>query len=344
MKVAVVGATGLVGTKMLQVLAERNFPVTELIPVASEKSVGKQVEFRGKKFNVVGMQDAIAARPDVAIFSAGGGTSLEWAPKFAEAGITVIDNSSAWRMDPTKKLVVPEINADSLTRSDKIIANPNCSTIQMVVALYPLHLKYKIDRIVVSTYQSVTGTGKKAVDQMMGERNKAVKQAQDEYPMAYKYPIDLNVIPQIDVFLDNGYTKEEMKMVNETKKIMRDDSIRVTSTTVRIPVMGGHSESVNVEFENEFDLAEVRRILQSAPGVVVVDDTASQQYPMPMDAHEKDEVFVGRLRRDETQPKTLNMWIVSDNLRKGAATNAVQIAEYCMKNELLHTEAELQNA
>lgn len=335
MKVAVVGATGLVGTKMLQVLAERNFPVTELIPVASEKSVGKEVEFKGKKYKVVSMTDAIAAKPAVAIFSAGGGTSLEWAPKFAEAGITVIDNSSAWRMDPTKKLVVPEINADALTKEDKIIANPNCSTIQMVVALNPLHKKYKTTRIVVSTYQSVTGTGVKAVDQLRGERVKQVKGETTDYPMAYKYPIDLNVIPQIDVFLDNGYTKEEMKMVLETKKIMRDENIRVTATTVRIPVMGGHSESVNIEFENEFELADVRNLLSSAPGVVLVDDPATQQYPMPKDAHEKDDVFVGRLRRDETQPKTLNMWVVSDNLRKGAATNAVQIAEYLLANNLL---------
>lgn len=336
MKVAVVGATGLVGTKMLQVLAERNFPLTELIPVASERSVGKEVEYKGKKYKVVSMTDAIAAKPDVAIFSAGGSTSLEWAPKFADAGITVIDNSSAWRMDPTKKLVVPEINADALTKEDKIIANPNCSTIQMVVALNPLHKKYGIKRIVVSTYQSVTGTGVKAVDQLKGEREKAIKGSNGEYPMAYKYPIDLNVIPQIDVFLENGYTKEEMKMVNETRKIMRDENIRVTSTTVRIPVMGGHSESVNVEFEKDFDINEVRQILQSSPGVIVVDDPAKQQYPMPMDAHEKDEVFVGRLRRDETQPNTLNMWIVSDNLRKGAATNAVQIAEYCLEKQLLN--------
>jgi aspartate-semialdehyde dehydrogenase len=336
MKVAVVGATGLVGTKMLQVLAERNFPLTELVPVASERSVGKEVEYKGKKYKVVSMTDAIAAKPNVAIFSAGGSTSLEWAPKFAEAGITVIDNSSAWRMDPTKKLVVPEINADALTKEDKIIANPNCSTIQMVVALNPLHKKYGIKRIVVSTYQSVTGTGVKAVDQLRGEREKAIKGSNGEYPMAYKYPIDLNVIPQIDVFLENGYTKEEMKMVNETRKIMRDENIRVTSTTVRIPVMGGHSESVNVEFEKDFDLSDVRQLLQSSPGVIVVDDPANQQYPMPMDAHEKDEVFVGRLRRDETQPNTLNMWIVSDNLRKGAATNAVQIAEYCLQKQLLN--------
>lgn len=329
MKVAVVGATGLVGTKMLQVLAERNFPVTELLPVASERSIGKEVEYRGKKYKIVSATDAIAAKPDVALFSAGGSTSLEWAPKFAAAGITVIDNSSAWRMDPTKKLVVPELNADALTKEDKIIANPNCSTIQLVVALNPLHKKYHAKRIVVSTYQSVTGTGVKAVNQLLNER-KGV-----EGEMAYKYPIDLNVIPQIDVFLDNGYTKEEMKMVNETKKIMRDDSIRVTATTVRIPVMGGHSESVNVEFENEFDLAEVKSLLAAAPGVVVVDDPLTQQYPMPKDAHEKDEVFVGRLRRDETQPKTLNLWVVSDNLRKGAATNAVQIAEYLVSKGLL---------
>jgi len=329
MKVAVVGATGLVGSKMLQVLAERNFPVTELIPVASERSVGKLVEFKGNKYKVVSMADAIAAGPAVAIFSAGGGTSLEWAPRFAEAGITVIDNSSAWRMDPAKPLVVPELNADILTKNDKIIANPNCSTIQMVVALNPLYKKYKIKRVVVSTYQSVTGTGVKAVTQLMNERNGMAGER------AYKYPIDLNAIPQIDVFLENGYTKEEMKMVNETKKIMRDDSIRVTATTVRIPVIGGHSESVNVEFENEFDLDEVKKLLCNAPGVVLVDDPSKQLYPMPMDAHEKDEVFVGRLRRDETQPKTLNMWIVSDNLRKGAATNAVQIAEYLLKQGLL---------
>lgn len=329
MKVAVVGATGLVGTKMLQVLAERNFPVDELIPVASEKSVGKEVEFKGKKYKVHSMTDAIAAKPQLALFSAGGGTSLEWAPKFAEAGITVVDNSSAWRMDPTKPLVVPEVNAGVLTPADKIIANPNCSTIQMVVALNPLHKKYRIKRVVVSTYQSVTGTGKKAVDQLFNER----KGEQGE--MAYKYPIDLNVIPQIDVFLDNGYTKEEMKMVNETKKIMGDDSIRVTATTVRIPVIGGHSESVNIEFENDFDLEEVKRLLADTPGVVLQDNPGQQEYPMPLNAHERDEVFVGRLRRDETQPNTLNMWIVSDNLRKGAATNAVQIAEYLAQKGIL---------
>jgi aspartate-semialdehyde dehydrogenase len=334
MKVAVVGATGLVGTKMLQVLQERKFPVTELIPVASEKSVGKEIEFAGKKYKVVGMQTAIDMQPAVALFSAGGTTSLEWAPRFAAAGITVIDNSSAWRMDPDKPLVVPEINASVLTTADKIIANPNCSTIQMVVALNPLHKRYKIARIVVSTYQSVTGTGVKAVDQLQGERRKAFGE-NTAYPMAYKYPIDLNVIPQIDVFLDNGYTKEEMKMVKETCKIMRDDSIRVTATTVRIPVMGGHSESVNVEFEKEFELPEVKQILQAAPGVVVVDDPGQQAYPMPMDAHERDEVFVGRLRRDESQPRTLNAWIVSDNLRKGAATNAIQIAEYLAQQKMI---------
>src|SRR5258706_1235100 len=329
MKVAVVGARGLVGTKMLQLLAERNFPVGDLLPVASERSVGKEVEFKGKKYKVVSMTDAIAAKPAVAIFSAGGSTSLEWAPKFAEAGITVIDNSSGWRMDPNKPLVVPEINADVLTKKDKIIANPNCSTIQMVMALNPLHKKYGIKRIVVSTYQSVTGTGVKAVTQLMNERQGVVGER------AYKYPIDLNAIPQIDSFLENGYTKEEMKMVTETKKMMRDDSIMVTSTTVRIPVVGGHSESVNVEFVNEFDLEDIRKILCKSPGIILVDDPATQKYPMPMDAHEKDEVFVGRLRRDETQPKTLNMWIVSDNLRKGAATNAVQIAEYLLARNLL---------
>jgi aspartate-semialdehyde dehydrogenase len=324
MKVAVVGATGLVGTKMLQVLAERNFPVTEIIPVASERSVGKEISFKGKAYKVVSMQDGIAAKPAIAIFSAGGSTSLEWAPKYAEAGIRVIDNSSAWRMDSTKKLIVPEVNSSVLTKDDYIIANPNCSTIQMVVALQPLHVKYKIKRVVVSTYQSVTGTGKKAVDQLFNER----KNVQGE--MAYKYAIDLNVIPQIDVFLENGYTKEEMKMVLETNKIMQDDTIRVTATTVRIPVVGGHSESVNIEFANDFDLTELKDILANAPGIIVQDDAANQIYPMPLWAHDKDEVFVGRIRRDETQPNTLNMWIVSDNLRKGAATNAVQIAEYLL--------------
>ncbi|MBC7916134.1 MAG: aspartate-semialdehyde dehydrogenase [Pyrinomonadaceae bacterium] len=329
MKVAVVGATGLVGSVMLKVLAERNFPVTELIPVASAKSAGKQVEFKGKQYTVVTVEDAIKMKPDVALFSAGGSTSLEQAPLFAAAGITVIDNSSAWRMDPTKKLVVPEVNAHVLTAEDKIIANPNCSTIQMVVVLQPLHAKYKIKRVVVSTYQSVTGTGVKAVEQLMNER-KGI-----EGPMAYPYPIDLNVIPQIDVFQANGYTKEEMKMILETKKIMGDDSIRVTATTVRIPVMGGHSESVNIEFENDFDLAEVRSLLEAQEGVIVVDDPANLKYPMPMDAHEKDEVLVGRIRRDESQDNALNLWVVADNLRKGAATNAVQIAEYLVKQGLL---------
>jgi aspartate-semialdehyde dehydrogenase len=334
MKVAVVGATGLVGTKMLQVLEERNFPVTELIPVASEKSVGKEVTFKGKQYKVVSVKDAIKQKPDLALFSAGGSTSLEQAPLFAEAGVTVVDNSSAWRMDPTKKLVVPEVNADVLTAEDKIIANPNCSTIQMVVALKPLHDKYKIKRVVVSTYQSVTGTGVKAVDQLFNER-KGI-----EGPKAYPYQIDLNVLPHIDVFQDNGYTKEEMKMIKETQKIMGDDSIKVTATTVRIPVIGGHSESVNIEFENEFELNDVREVLSNAPGVVLVDDVANLKYPMPLEAHEKDEVFVGRLRRDESQPKTLNAWIVSDNLRKGAATNAVQIAEYLVAKNLIGQSVE----
>lgn len=330
MKIAVVGATGLVGTVMLKVLEERNFPLTELIPVASEKSVGKEITFKGKKFAVVNMDTAISMRPDIALFSAGGGTSLAHAPRFAEAGTTVIDNSSAWRMDPSKKLVVPEVNAHELSIDDKIIANPNCSTIQMVVALKPLHDKYRIKRVVVSTYQSVTGTGVKAVEQMMNERKGIT-----DGPMAYAYPIDLNVIPQIDVFTENGYTKEEMKMILETRKIMGDDSIRVTATTVRIPVMGGHSESVNIEFENDFDLAEVKDLLEKTEGVIVVDDPANLKYPMPKDAHEKDEVFVGRIRRDESLPNTLNMWIVADNLRKGAATNAVQIAEYLVRKELI---------
>ena len=330
MKVAVVGATGLVGGEMLKVLAERNFPVSELLPVASEKSVGQEIEFLGKKYKVVSMDDAIAARPDVAIFSAGGSVSKEQAPRFAEVGTVVIDNSSAWRMDPTKKLVVPEINAKELTPEDKIIANPNCSTIQMVLALHKLHEAYQVKRVVVSTYQSVTGTGKKAVDQLMAERA-----GNFDGPRAYAHPIDLNVLPHIDVFGENGYTKEEMKMVNETKKIMGDDSIRVTATTVRIPVMGGHSEAVNVEFANDFDLAEVRNLLAQTDGVEVVDDPANNVYPMPKDAHGKDAVLVGRLRRDESQPNTLNMWVVADNLRKGAATNAVQIAEHMIKLGLL---------
>jgi aspartate-semialdehyde dehydrogenase len=329
MKIAVVGATGLVGTKMLEVLAERNFPVTELIPIASEKSVGKELTYNGKIYKVVSMKDAITMKPQIALFSAGGNTSLEWAPKFAEAGITVIDNSSAWRMDETKKLIVPEINATQLTINDKIIANPNCSTIQLVVVLNPLHQKYKIKRVVVSTYQSVTGTGIKAVEQLMNER------AGKTGEMAYKYNIDLNVIPQIDMFTENGYTKEEMKLVNETKKIMSDNSIRLTATTVRIPVIGGHSESVNVEFENEFDIKDIFNIMNTTKGIILQDDIVNQIYPMPMNAHNKDDVFVGRIRRDETQPKTLNMWIVSDNLRKGAATNAVQIAEYLIEAKLV---------
>ena len=332
MKIAVVGATGLVGSKMLQVLEERNFPVTELIPVASEKSIGKEVIFKNKKYKVVSAEDAIAAKPDIALFSAGGSTSLLLAPKFAAAGVTVIDNSSAWRMDATKKLVVPEVNANVLTREDKIIANPNCSTIQMVLVLNPLHKKYAIKRVVVSTYQSVTGTGVKAVQQMENERNNI------EGEMAYKYRIDKNALPHIDVFLENGYTKEEMKMVNETRKIIGDNTIQLTATCVRIPVVGGHSESVNVEFENDFDLAEVREILSSSPGVVVQDDVANFVYPMPLTAHEKDEAFVGRIRRDESQPKTLNFWVVSDNLRKGAATNAVQIAEFLIKNNMVGKE------
>ncbi len=329
MKIAVVGVTGLVGSKMLQILEERNFPVTDLIPVASEKSIGKEITFRNKIYKVVSAQDAIDARPDIAIFSAGGGTSLSLAPLFAEAGITVIDNSSAWRMDTTKKLIVPEVNADALSKEDKIIANPNCSTIQMVLVLSPLHKKYKIKRVVVSTYQSVTGTGVKAVQQMENERKNV------EGEMAYKYTIDKNAIPQIDVFTDNGYTKEEMKMVNETRKIMRAENIQLTATCVRIPVMGGHSESVNIEFENDFDLDEVKEILSNTPGVILQDDIENFVYPMPLTAHEKDETFVGRLRRDESQPKTLNCWIVSDNLRKGAATNAVQIAEYLLKKGLI---------
>lgn len=322
MKVAVVGATGLVGTKMLEVLAERHFPVTELIPVASEKSAGKQIEFGGKKWMVVTPAQAVEMRPDIALFSAGGSTSLEWAPKFAEVGTTVIDNSSAWRMDPDKKLIVPEVNGSELMKSDKIIANPNCSTIQMVMVLKPLHDKYRIKRVIVSTYQSVTGTGVKAVDQLHNER-KGV-----EGEKAYPYTIDMNLIPHIDVFMDNGYTKEEMKMVQETKKIMSDQSIRVSPTAVRVPVMGGHSESVNIEFEKTPDLAEVKRLLSEFPGITVIDEPSRLEYPMPLiHAHNSDEVFVGRIRRDETCDEAINLWIVSDNLRKGAATNAVQIAE-----------------
>ncbi|GAA4819943.1 aspartate-semialdehyde dehydrogenase [Algivirga pacifica] len=329
MKLALVGATGLVGEQMLRVIAERKFQFDELLLVASPRSAGKVVSYQGKEYTVVTPEDAIAQRPDIAIFSAGGGTSLKYAPLFAEAGTTVIDNSSAWRMDPTKKLIVPEVNADALTTEDKIIANPNCSTIQMVVALAPLHKAYKIKRVVVSTYQSVTGSGKAAVDQLFNER-KGV-----EGEMAYPHRIDLNVLPHIDVFQDNGYTKEEMKMIKETNKIMRDDSIRVTATTVRIPTMGGHSESVNIEFEKDFDLAEVRKILEEAPGIIVQDDPENNVYPMPLNAHNRDETFVGRLRRDESQDNTLNMWIVADNLRKGAATNTVQIAEYLVENKLV---------
>lgn len=329
MQVAVVGATGLVGSMMLKVLEERNFPVDELLLVASEKSLGKEITFKNKTYKIISAADAISKKPTIALFSAGGSTSLELAPKFAEVGTIVIDNSSAWRMDATKKLVVPEVNAHVLTKQDKIIANPNCSTIQMVVVLNPLHKKYKIKRVVVSTYQSVTGTGVKAVTQLMNER----KGISGE--MAYKYPIDLNVIPQIDVFLDNGYTKEEMKMVNETKKIMGDDSIALTATTVRIPVVGGHSEAVNIQFENDFDIEEVKNILHNTEGLIVMDDISKQLYPMPMNAHNQDEVFVGRIRRDESQPKTLNLWIVADNLRKGAATNAVQIAEYLLEKKLV---------
>lgn len=322
MKVAVVGATGLVGTKMLEVLAERHFPVTQLIPVASEKSAGKKITFNGQEWLVITLAEAVTMRPDIALFSAGGSTSLEWAPKFAEVGTTVIDNSSAWRMDPDKKLIVPEVNGSALTKADKIIANPNCSTIQMVMVLKPLHDKYTIKRVVVSTYQSVTGTGVKAVDQLHNER-KGV-----EGEKAYPYTIDMNLIPHIDVFLENGYTKEEMKMVHETKKIMGDDTILVSPTAVRVPVMGGHSESVNIEFENTPDLLEVKQLLADFPGITVVDDPSKLEYPMPLiHAHNSDAVFVGRIRKDETRANAINLWIVSDNLRKGAATNAVQIAE-----------------
>jgi aspartate-semialdehyde dehydrogenase len=329
MKLAVVGATGLVGSEILEVLAEHNFPFDELLLVASERSVGKQIDYKSKPYTIIGLKEAVSLAPDAAIFSAGGSTSLEWAPKFAAVGTLVIDNSSAWRMDATKKLIVPEINGNEISKEDKIIANPNCSTIQMVLALAPLRERYGIKRVVVSTYQSVTGSGKAAVDQMMAER------AGETPTMVYPHKIDLNVLPHIDVFQENGYTKEEMKMINETKKIFNDDSIKVTATTVRIPTIGGHSESVNVEFKEEFDLAEVRKILSSAPGIIVQDDPSNNLYPMPLHAHKKDEVFVGRLRRDESQPNTLNMWVVADNLRKGAATNAVQIAEYALVNGLI---------
>jgi aspartate-semialdehyde dehydrogenase len=328
MKVAVVGATGMVGTEMLNVLREFNFPITELIPVASEKSVGKIVEFGSLNFPVINLETAVNMAPDIALFSAGGSTSLEWAPKFAEKGTVVIDNSSAWRMDPTKKLIVPEINGDDISAEDLIIANPNCSTIQLVLALKPLHDKYNVKRVVVSTYQSITGTGVKAVQQMENERN----DIQGE--MAYPYTIDRNCLPHCDVFLENGYTKEEMKLTNETKKIL-DPSINVTATAVRVPVVGGHSEAVNIEFENDFDLTEVRRLLHEQDGITLKDDPTTNTYPMPLYAHGKNDVFVGRIRRDESQPKTLNMWIVADNLRKGAATNAVQIAQLLMQKELV---------
>ncbi|MEK6781651.1 MAG: aspartate-semialdehyde dehydrogenase [Bacteroidota bacterium] len=330
MKLAVVGATGLVGQETLKVLEERNFQFDELYLVASSKNVGKEIVYKGKSYTIKSMEEAVKLAPDIAIFSAGGGTSLQWAPRFAEMGTTVIDNSSAWRMDPEKKLVVPEINGHELTSEDRIIANPNCSTIQMVMALAPLHKKYKLKRIVVSTYQSVTGTGKEAVVQLMNER-KGI-----DGPKIYPHAIDMNALPHIDVFTDNGYTKEEMKMVNETRKILGDQGIGVTATTVRVPTIGGHSEAVNAEFYKDFDLKEVREILENSPGIIVEDDVKNNVYPMPINAHGKDEVFVGRMRRDESQPKTLNMWIVSDNLRKGAATNAIQIAEFLRRKSLVY--------
>lgn len=330
MKLAVVGATGLVGQEILSVLEERSFPFTELYLVASAKSVGQTLKFKGKDYTVKGIEEVCKLAPDVAIFSAGGGTSTEWAPKFAEVGTIVIDNSSAWRMDPTKKLVVPEINGHVLTIDDRIIANPNCSTIQMVMALAPLHVKYRIKRIVVSTYQSVTGTGKEAVQQMMNERQGI------NAPKVYPHPIDMNALPHIDVFQDNGYTKEEMKMVNETRKILSDNTIGVTATTVRIPAVGGHAEAVNVEFYEDFNLSEIRTVLSSTPGVIVQDDPKNNVYPMPINSKGRDEVFVGRIRRDESQPNTLNIWIVADNLRKGAATNAVQIAEFMLEKSLVY--------
>ena len=328
MRVAVVGATGMVGTVMLQVLREQAFPITELFPVASEKSIGSELDFGGLTYPVIGLQAALDKKPDIAIFSAGGAISLEWAPKFADVGTVVIDNSSAWRMDPTKKLIVPEINGHLLSLSDKIIANPNCSTIQLVMVLAPLHKKYAIKRVVVSTYQSITGTGVKAVQQMENERSGV------QAEMAYKYPIDKNCIPQCDDFMDNGYTKEEMKLSNETKKIL-DPAIKLTATAVRVPVVGGHSEAVNIAFENDFDLAEVRKLLHDTPGVVLKDETETFTYPMPKYAEGKDDVFVGRIRRDESQENTLNLWIVADNLRKGAATNAVQIANLLLAKGLV---------
>ncbi|HNP66530.1 MAG TPA: aspartate-semialdehyde dehydrogenase [Aequorivita sp.] len=329
MKLALVGATGMVGEVMLKVLQERNFSIDELLLVASERSVGKEISFKGKNHKVIGLEQAVAAAPDIAIFSAGGSTSLEWAPKFAEVGTTVIDNSSAWRMEPGKKLIVPEINAHLLTKEDKIIANPNCSTIQLVMALAPLHKKYNMKRVVVSTYQSVSGTGLKAVQQMENEM------VGIKGEMAYPYPIHKNALPHCDVFEENGYTKEEMKLAREPQKILDDRTFSVTATAVRIPTAGGHSEAVNVQFENDFELGDIRRILHETPGIIVQDNPDTNTYPMPMYAHDKDDVFVGRIRRDETQPNTLNMWIVSDNLRKGAATNAVQIAEYLVNNKLV---------
>lgn len=324
MKVAVVGATGMVGQVMLQVLEERNFPLTELIPVASKKSVGKEIEFKGKKFKVVDLETAVKRKPEIALFSAGGETSLEWAPKFAEVGTTVIDNSSAWRMDPSKKLVVPEINASELKDEDLIIANPNCSTIQLVMALQPLHKAYQIDRVIISTYQSITGTGVKAVQQLENEY------AGKDGEMAYPYPIHKNAIPHCDVFLDNDYTKEEMKLTNETKKILSDDSVKVAATAVRIPVVGGHSESVNIEFKSTFEVSDVKKILSETEGITLQDNPEVNTYPMPIYAEGKNDVFIGRIRRDFTRDNALNMWVVADNLRKGAATNAVQIAEYLL--------------
>lgn len=328
MKVAVVGATGMVGEVMLQVLEERRFPITELLPVASERSVGKEILFQGKPHKVISLADAVAAKPAIALFSAGGATSLEWAPKFAAAGTIVVDNSSAWRMDTGKKLVVPEINASEITEEDRIIANPNCSTIQMVMALAPLHNKYTVKRVVVSTYQSITGTGVKAVRQLENEYEGIRGE------MAYPYPIHRNALPHCDVFEDNGYTKEEMKLVRETQKILNDNTIAVTATAIRIPVVGGHSESVNLQFENDFEIEDIRRILSETPGVTVQDNTDTNTYPMPIYAQGKDDVFVGRIRRDHSQPNSLNLWIVADNLRKGAATNTVQIAEYLVANNL----------
>ena len=329
MKLAVVGATGMVGEVMLQVLSERNFPFTELIPVASERSVGKKVVYAGNSYEIIGLEIAVSKKPDIALFSAGGSTSLEWAPKFAKVGTIVIDNSSAWRMDPTKKLIIPEINADELTSSDKIIANPNCSTIQMLVALNPLQEQYGIERIVVSTYQSITGTGVKAVQQLENEYNA------EKGEMAYPYPIHRNALPHCDVFMENGYTKEEMKLVNETHKILNDNSIGVSATAIRIPVVGGHSESINVQLKNDFELEAIIKLLNESPGLVVQDNPNMNIYPMPIYAEGKNEVFVGRIRKDESRDKTLNLWVVADNLRKGAATNTIQIAEYLLDQKFI---------